>query len=299
MTLIFKGFNNSLFFINHTESCFCYSAKRQNNSLLSIINPGVFMKKYARFMAFIACALMLLIGLSPASAHTSQNEMVRRSQMRLADLGYYAGRYDGIIGPATRTALKDFQSHNGLTASGRLTTQTYDALVAVHDKQAHGRTTHYVATAGVDRLGTAVTKDPWHYVGTETIPVRFGTLKINEDAWDIVHRFTITLNDRPFLRADNQPGPLRVSEVFQLRGEDAILITAYRGERNCLYKNYLVTVHANGTSASSREFQSCAPSSEVHEAFDALFVRFPGTMNKDGWSSWDVWRYENAKLERL
>jgi hypothetical protein len=248
------------------------------------------MKKYARLSALLACVFLL----STASAEAS--ERVRLSQMRLADLGYYAGHFDGVMGPVTKIAIKDFQAYNGLPVSGKLTTKTYDLLVTQDYRHVHAKTVKHSNTKTVIET---TTDNPWHFVSSATIPVRYGELRVDEDSHDEVHRFTITLNGRPFLRADNQPGELRISQVFNLSGEDAVIMTAWRGERNCMYKNYLITIHSNGISASTREFSSCAESSEVHEAFNALFVRFPGTMNKDGWASWDVWRYENSKLERL
>lgn len=216
--------------------------------------------------------------------------MVRMSQMRLADLGYYAGLYDGVLGPATKSAIKGFQAQNGLPVSGRLTARTYNLLLGLDYSQHHG--------VGIGHSGAAPVTG-WHYIGTQQVPVRFGALNVNEDARGDLHRYTVTLNGRPFLRANNQPGALRISQVFELNGEDAVIMTAYRGEDACAYKNYLVTIHAHGTSASSHEFASCAASSEVHSANNALFVSFPATMNTDGFSAWDVWRYENAELVRL
>jgi hypothetical protein len=250
------------------------------------------MKKFVRLLALTLCALCLLAVSAEAS------DMVRMTQIRLADLGYYAGRDDGILGPATKSAIKSFQRQNGLPANGKLTTETYDMLASIHDQRMPGRPVRYKSAHAAPEEQT-IPDDPWRFVETQTIPVRFGELKIDEEARDTVHRFTIMLNGRAFLRADNQPNSLRISKVFQLEGEDAVIMTAWRGEPNCMYKNYLITVHANGSSPFTREFTSCSPANEVHEAFNALFVRFSSAMSKDGWASWDVWRYENSKLERL
>jgi peptidoglycan hydrolase-like protein with peptidoglycan-binding domain len=49
-------------------------------------------------------------------------------QQRLQSDGYYTGDVDGMIGPGTRAAIKEFQKANQLSASGRLTAQTLDVL---------------------------------------------------------------------------------------------------------------------------------------------------------------------------
>jgi N-acetylmuramoyl-L-alanine amidase len=49
-------------------------------------------------------------------------------QRRLGSLGFDAGRVDGILGPDTEAALKDFQRNAGLTSDGVCGRDTLDAL---------------------------------------------------------------------------------------------------------------------------------------------------------------------------
>jgi N-acetylmuramoyl-L-alanine amidase len=49
-------------------------------------------------------------------------------QQRLADLGYYAGKVDGIFGPKTRAAVKSFQKKKGLVQDGIVGAKTEKAL---------------------------------------------------------------------------------------------------------------------------------------------------------------------------
>jgi hypothetical protein len=44
-------------------------------------------------------------------------------QRRLARGGYYHGAIDGVIGPGTRTAIRAFESNNGLRVDGVIDTQ--------------------------------------------------------------------------------------------------------------------------------------------------------------------------------
>jgi hypothetical protein len=49
-------------------------------------------------------------------------------QESLARRGYYPGQIDGVIGPETRTAIREFQRDNGLPVTGRITPQLLQAL---------------------------------------------------------------------------------------------------------------------------------------------------------------------------
>ena len=51
-------------------------------------------------------------------------------QQRLIDLGYLQGTADGVIGPRSIAALKQFQRLNGLKANGKASAETLEALYA-------------------------------------------------------------------------------------------------------------------------------------------------------------------------
>lgn len=63
---------------------------------------------------------------------------LQRAQTLLRELGYFAGAADGVLGPATATALARFQGANGLVTSGTLTVETYNLL---EDQRANHRST--------------------------------------------------------------------------------------------------------------------------------------------------------------
>lgn len=70
--------------------------------------------------------LQLLIGeLDPIDS-------ISGAQARLAHLGYYQGPIDGQLGPPTDAALRDFQTVNGLTATGALDAATQSKLETLH-----------------------------------------------------------------------------------------------------------------------------------------------------------------------
>lgn len=60
-----------------------------------------------------------------ASART-----VRITQMDLNGLAYGAGPVDGILGPRTRQAIKEWQFNWQMAVTGRLTSRTYSTLTS-------------------------------------------------------------------------------------------------------------------------------------------------------------------------
>ena len=55
-------------------------------------------------------------------------------QQRLANLGFYHGELDGLIGPQTHEAIATFQARTGLTANGELDDATLGTLLHRHDE---------------------------------------------------------------------------------------------------------------------------------------------------------------------
>lgn len=55
-------------------------------------------------------------------------------QLRLANLGFYQGDLDGIIGPQTSDAIARFQARTGLQETGELDEATLDKLNERHDE---------------------------------------------------------------------------------------------------------------------------------------------------------------------
>lgn len=53
---------------------------------------------------------------------------IMRVQIALSSLGIYSGQIDGVLGNATKEALRRFQTVKGLEANGLMTTETLNAL---------------------------------------------------------------------------------------------------------------------------------------------------------------------------
>jgi peptidoglycan hydrolase-like protein with peptidoglycan-binding domain len=62
------------------------------------------------------------------STATPSSDEVRQVQQHLKDKGQDVGAVDGVMGPKTRSALKNFQQQQGLTASGDIDASTRRAV---------------------------------------------------------------------------------------------------------------------------------------------------------------------------
>ena len=73
--------------------------------------------------------LSLIAATSFASAQeTKRRADAREAERRLAELGYWTGSIDGILDPATRSALIAFQKWEGRPVTGKLTLDDLDAI---------------------------------------------------------------------------------------------------------------------------------------------------------------------------
>lgn len=65
-------------------------------------------------------------GASAGQAFDQQT--VRQVQQKLKDEGHEVGQIDGIMGPKTQAALKEYQKQEGMDASGQLDQETLSSL---------------------------------------------------------------------------------------------------------------------------------------------------------------------------
>jgi len=64
----------------------------------------------------------------PQAGQNQSPELVKQAQEKLSAAGHDAGAADGIIGPKTQAALKEFQQSKSIEPSGRLDPQTLAEL---------------------------------------------------------------------------------------------------------------------------------------------------------------------------
>ncbi|MGI9092419.1 MAG: N-acetylmuramoyl-L-alanine amidase [Mycobacteriales bacterium] len=102
-----------------------------------------------------------------SAGHAAVGDDVGALQTRLLELGYDAGRADGVFGRQTELALRGFQRDYGLADDGTCGPATMRALRQLGRKVTGGRPqllreTTALATAGPQLLGKRVVVDPGH-----------------------------------------------------------------------------------------------------------------------------------------
>lgn len=89
-----------------------------------------------RLIALIVLTGLVSFIISGASPDTQMSTaQIRNAQIQLSIWGYYEGETDGILGTETQSALRAFQTRNGLPADGALNTLTAQKLGVIPTDQ--------------------------------------------------------------------------------------------------------------------------------------------------------------------
>ncbi|HEY9475702.1 MAG TPA: peptidoglycan-binding protein [Mycobacteriales bacterium] len=126
-----------------------------------------------------------------AVAHPMVGDDVATLQIRLLEMGYDAGRADGLFGSKTETALRAFQRDYGLGPDGSFGPATMRALRQLGRRVVGGRPQFLresaaVAVSGPNLLGKRVVIDPGH--GGPDRGVSVGRVCEAELVWDLATR---------------------------------------------------------------------------------------------------------------
>ena len=97
---------------------------------------------------------------------------VKKVQQRLKKLGYYSGSIDGDYGNGTKTAVKNFQKRNGLTANGTVNSKTLAKLNSSDAKKATASDSSDSGSGTTERLN-------WFNGGSRKIP-KGATFKVKD-----------------------------------------------------------------------------------------------------------------------
>lgn len=129
--------------------------------------------------------------LSYSVSHLIVGDDVATLQQRLLDMGFDCGRVDGILGPGTERALRDFQRNYGLRADGTCGPATFRALDrlarTVVGGQPHAmRESELIHRSGPALSGKVVVIDPGHG-GADHGVVAHG-LSEADVVWDLARR---------------------------------------------------------------------------------------------------------------
>jgi hypothetical protein len=250
---------------------------------------------------------------------------VRDAQTSLINLKYLNGKADGVLGPKTVKAIKGFQRDNHLPVTGRLTRETYNAIIKADRTRAMaslpvsalppssplgevhqdtllaqpglvGPTNQQYADPLLGGLTVAGGKGEPQSVRTQELSSRYAKLDINENINGPTRRYNLTMNGTPLLQIDNQPSIIGISETFALEHEDVIVLTSFRdGDQVCAYKHFLLTL-AEGRNE-LHPIGNCSHGYQARKVDDSVFITFPEV--DDQRVAGATWRYEGGDLEKL
>ncbi len=116
---------------------------------------------------------------------------VAQLQQRLSSMGFDSGRVDGIFGPHTEAALRDFQKNVGMPVDGTCGPTTFKALQRLSRTVVGGsplalRAEEQFHASGLTPLGKVVVLDPGH--GADDAGILMGTLAEADIVSDLAAR---------------------------------------------------------------------------------------------------------------
>lgn len=92
---------------------------------------------------------------SGLGSQAQSSAAVREAQQALQQKGFDVGPIDGVMGPKTSAALREFQQAQGLKSSGRLDQQTLSALNVQADIRSSGASVRDGTSANSGRRGVS------------------------------------------------------------------------------------------------------------------------------------------------
>ena len=274
------------------------------------------MTAFARKLVFSATAACFALALSatPAVARTTHHKhhvkhrithhaqapasspIVRIAQDHLSHIGYYKGKSDGIMGPQTRAAIRNFQREQGLKADGALGPKTNAALEkADHHAEEPQQSFNVRQGVGVGDGEIAPDYAP-SLSGSKLINTRYGGVDVSESGEGSNKRYNVNLNGQSILTADGQPTVMGISPTFDLGQEDAVIFTTYSpSDANCMYKTHVLTLSTTGSSLV--DIDNCTRGYHAEVNGGSLYVSFPE--HDDNRALGATWRVEGMTAEKL
>jgi Putative peptidoglycan binding domain len=131
------------------------------------------MRSVARHYILMAILITATMGVFPTARAAGFNPATKQAQSKLATLGFNPGTADGILGPRTITAIKEFQKKSGLPETGILDSATLAKLDAV------AQPTQAQAVPQTPQAAQSTTVSDWRAVPTQDELDKL-TAKIND-----------------------------------------------------------------------------------------------------------------------
>ncbi len=271
-----------------------------------------FIKKFAFSLSFVA--LVFAFSAQPAEAQRSKVKhshvakkkakpdaetrlIVKRAQEHLAHMGYYVGKIDGIMGPATKAAIKSFQRKKGMKVDGILGSQTRLALEEA-DRVILPRKSPIVVKENrtPEDMQPHQDYEPPLHGGSKVVSSRFARLDVSETGQGADKRYAVNLDGQPILMAEGQPSVVGISTTYDLGEQDAVIFTTFSPtEDGCIYRNRVLAMNASGHKMF--DIDNCTRTYQARVDKGSLFIVFPE--RDDNRAVGATWRLDGMTLNRL
>ncbi|CAO5250818.1 N-acetylmuramoyl-L-alanine amidase [Frankia sp. AgKG'84/4] len=179
-----------------------------------------------------------------SAAHPFVGDDVAALQERLSNMGFDVGRTDGIFGPRTESAVRDFQRNRGLETDGRCGPVTLRELARLRRTVTGGRPdvlreSVRMLARGTSLLGVIVALDPGH--GGDDLGIVSNGLCERDLMADLAARLSTRLLDSGL-------------ETHLIHGPDESPSETERAARaNALEADLLISLHADGSLSASAQ----------------------------------------------
>jgi peptidoglycan hydrolase-like protein with peptidoglycan-binding domain len=253
------------------------------------------------------------------AAKTSKHcdEAVRSAEQELADLGYYTGSVDCVMGDELRDAIKRFQRDHGLTPDGKLGPKTRAALKnAGHraiGRHAYPLSGHRVTGQGTGAaLGRAVGDGGSVYAatgsgyidddyaprirGSKSLDSRFAKIDVAEQGNAPNLRYAVNVNGSPILTAEGQPSVVSISEIYNLGDEEAVIFSTYSpNDAGCMFSHHVLAMSSGATQL--LDLGNCTRRVDAQVVHGTLVITLPEHDDKRALGA--TWTLQGMDLERL
>lgn len=223
--------------------------------------------------------------------------IVKRAQEHLARLGYYVGKIDGLMGPATKASIKHFQRDKSLKVTAALDNPTRLALedadrVLLPRKE--GETIHVLPNP--QDMQVHQDYEASLNKGTKVVSSRHARLDVTETGAGADKRYAVNVNGQPILLAEGQPSIIGISTTYDLGNEDAVIFTTFSpSEEGCVYRTRVLAMNASENKL--LDIDNCTRNYQAFADKGSLYIVFPE--RDDNRAVGATWRLEGMTLNRL
>lgn len=177
-------------------------------------------------MRRLVCILVVALAFLYSRAE-AQDSRVERIQTALETIGYDVGTIDGAMGPRTRAAVREFQYHFGLDATGRLSESDFAYLIRIYELTGQdgllildtdAKIEAKDATTVFESGGAVFPKLPyangWHYAAVQPGTYYNQRNRYEAKLFETQSERVKRLWDKAYLAATNSRDPFKVALVL-------------------------------------------------------------------------------------